>query len=137
MMTRGNENENEDLRDTEPILSRETVSYSDNRDNFTSEDELLLGDISLVHTGLKITGSSDEDNESINVDQPQCRIFLDTGGEYLIAPCCCRGTQKLCIDHVLTTGGWPRRDFLFPTVLNAGKCSICVQMYHLIDGGQG
>eukprot|EP00253_Pinus_taeda_P013139 PITA_13139 len=56
MRTRGNENENEDVRDTEPIFSRETVAYSDNRDNSTSEDELLLGDIALVHTRLKITG---------------------------------------------------------------------------------
>jgi len=82
MMTRGNENEdeNEDGRDTQPILSRETVPYSDDGGSSSSEAGFLLGDIALVHTGLKITGRRDEDNESVNVDQPQCRICLDTGG---------------------------------------------------------
>ncbi|KAG7036385.1 hypothetical protein SDJN02_00002, partial [Cucurbita argyrosperma subsp. argyrosperma] len=36
----------------------------------------------------------DETCHLLNADLPQCRICLDTGGEDLIAPCHCKGTQK-------------------------------------------
>ncbi|KAJ4794004.1 RING/FYVE/PHD zinc finger superfamily protein [Rhynchospora pubera] len=45
--------------------------------------------------------------ESSVQDQPQCRICLDTGGDDMIAPCHCRGTQKYvhrsCLDHWRST----------------------------------
>lgn len=54
----------------------------------------------------------DYDNESshllvVNADHPQCRICLDLGGEDLIAPCHCKGTQKYvhrsCLDNWRST----------------------------------
>lgn len=127
MMTRGNENEdeNEDVRDTQPILSRETVVYSDDGDTSSSEAGFLLGDIALVHTGLKITGSRDEDNESVNVDQPQCRICLETGGEDLIAPCRCRGTQKFVHRSCLDYWRAAKEGFAF------AHCTECRAMFYL------
>lgn len=53
-----------------------------------------------------------DDNESshllvVNADHPQCRICLDLGGEDLIAPCHCKGTQKYvhrsCLDNWRST----------------------------------
>jgi len=80
----------------------------------------------------------------VNVDHPQCRICLDLGGEDLIAPCHCKGTQKYvhrsCLDNwrstkVVTSSSllslfihvpyayrsfsFPRRALLFLTVQNA------------------
>ncbi|XP_004517154.2 ERAD-associated E3 ubiquitin-protein ligase DOA10-like, partial [Cicer arietinum] len=49
----------------------------------------------------------DESSPLINGDQPQCRICLDLGGEDLIAPCHCKGTQKYvhrsCLDNWRST----------------------------------
>ncbi|TKY47976.1 E3 ubiquitin-protein ligase MARCH3 [Spatholobus suberectus] len=49
----------------------------------------------------------DETCRLVNADQPQCRICLDIGGEDLIAPCHCKGTQKYvhrsCLDNWRST----------------------------------
>ncbi|XP_022636882.1 uncharacterized protein LOC106759726 isoform X1 [Vigna radiata var. radiata] len=49
----------------------------------------------------------DESCHLVNADQPQCRICLDIGGEDLIAPCHCKGTQKYvhrsCLDNWRST----------------------------------
>uniref|UniRef100_K7M433 RING-CH-type domain-containing protein n=1 Tax=Glycine max TaxID=3847 RepID=K7M433_SOYBN len=49
----------------------------------------------------------DETCHLVNADQPQCRICLDIGGEDLIAPCHCKGTQKYvhrsCLDNWRST----------------------------------
>ncbi|ESW22831.1 hypothetical protein PHAVU_005G185000 [Phaseolus vulgaris] len=49
----------------------------------------------------------DETCNLVIADQPQCRICLDIGGEDLIAPCHCKGTQKYvhrsCLDNWRST----------------------------------
>ncbi|XP_028776849.1 E3 ubiquitin-protein ligase MARCH2 [Neltuma alba] len=49
----------------------------------------------------------DETCHLVNGDQPQCRICLDSGGEDIIAPCHCKGTQKYvhrsCLDNWRST----------------------------------
>ncbi|CAA7048379.1 unnamed protein product [Microthlaspi erraticum] len=53
----------------------------------------------------------DDDDETTHLvaggDQPQCRICLDVGGEDLIGPCNCKGTQKYvhrsCLDNWRST----------------------------------
>ncbi|KAJ7952065.1 E3 ubiquitin-protein ligase MARCH8 [Quillaja saponaria] len=49
----------------------------------------------------------DETCHLVNADQLQCRICLDIGGEDLIAPCHCKGTQKYvhrsCLDNWRST----------------------------------
>ncbi|KAF9614841.1 hypothetical protein IFM89_020897 [Coptis chinensis] len=76
----------EDISETEPILPQSDESP------FSCEIRPLVDDefCNLVNTG-----------------QPFCRICLDIGGEDLIAPCDCRGTQKYvhrsCLDHWRST----------------------------------
>ncbi|XP_045807066.1 E3 ubiquitin-protein ligase MARCHF2-like [Trifolium pratense] len=49
----------------------------------------------------------DDSSHLLNADHPQCRICLDLGGEDLIAPCHCKGTQKYvhrsCLDNWRST----------------------------------
>uniref|UniRef100_A0A1J3C9X0 E3 ubiquitin-protein ligase MARCH2 n=1 Tax=Noccaea caerulescens TaxID=107243 RepID=A0A1J3C9X0_NOCCA len=56
------------------------------------------------------SGDDDDDDETTHLvagDQPQCRICLDVGGEDLIGPCNCKGTQKYvhrsCLDNWRST----------------------------------
>ncbi|KAG9449232.1 hypothetical protein H6P81_009197 [Aristolochia fimbriata] len=97
--------EKQDDSETEPILhrpltvikSREAQSSSEIRDagsdSSAAEDDCQRLDV-------------DEHHYLVD-DQPQCRICLDIGGEDLIAPCYCRGTQKYvhrsCLDHWRST----------------------------------
>ncbi|KAA0068199.1 hypothetical protein IC582_008454 [Cucumis melo] len=76
---------------------------------------------------------SDDDLHNLNIDetchlvndQPQCRICLDTGGEDLIAPCHCKGTQKYvhrsCLDNWRST----KEGFAF------AHCTECRAMFVL------
>ncbi|MCO5580803.1 hypothetical protein L7F22_034674 [Adiantum nelumboides] len=53
---------------------------------------------------LKFRNNGEEAEIDVaTMDQRQCRICLDVGGEDLISPCRCRGTQKFvhrsCLDH--------------------------------------
>ncbi|KAL6324544.1 hypothetical protein AAG906_013356 [Vitis piasezkii] len=63
-------------------------------------------DCSIVDGDLENL-DTDENCALVNADQPQCRICLDIGGEDLIAPCHCRGTQKYvhrsCLDNWRST----------------------------------
>ena len=68
----------------------------------------------------------DESCHLVNADQPQCRICLDIGGEDLIAPCHCKGTQKYvhrsCLDNWRSTK-------------SVELSSYYVQTSHQIGGG--
>ncbi|KAF6155605.1 hypothetical protein GIB67_034700 [Kingdonia uniflora] len=55
----------------------------------------------------RLSGDADEFCNLVDAEQPQCRICLDVGGDDLLAPCHCRGTQKYvhrsCLDHWRST----------------------------------
>ncbi|XP_031496296.1 probable E3 ubiquitin ligase SUD1 isoform X1 [Nymphaea colorata] len=63
--------------------------------------------IHVEHVTGQIFDDDDEQSNLICSDQRQCRICLDIGGEDLIAPCHCRGTQKYvhrsCLDNWRST----------------------------------
>lgn len=87
------------------------ASNTDNQDSSSSETQPILKNHLCEIIPIPANDEDDDyDNESsrllvVNADHPQCRICLDLGGEDLIAPCHCKGTQK--------------RALLFLTVLNA------------------
>ncbi|KAG6486422.1 hypothetical protein ZIOFF_054993 [Zingiber officinale] len=66
-----------------------------------------LGVHLVVATECDLDDIDDERCNLVNQDCPQCRICLDTGGDDLIAPCYCRGTQKYvhrsCLDNWRST----------------------------------
>ncbi|KAJ8634512.1 hypothetical protein MRB53_008779 [Persea americana] len=102
-----NDIEEEGSSETEPILQKPiTVLRSDES---TSSFEIRAEDGSSSSLADDICQSYDagEHSNLVNDDQPQCRICLDIGGEDLIAPCYCRGTQKYvhrsCLDHWRST----------------------------------
>lgn len=93
--------------DSEPFLSRsqDDESMHGGRDSTSSDGERTpsVGAIALMEILGHSQGSKDAESDSANFDQPQCRICLDVGGDDLIAPCQCRGTQKFvhraCLDN--------------------------------------
>lgn len=96
-----NGSQSEDISETEPILSQSTTAGS-------SKDTLSSCEIRLVDADDDCQNfDSDEHCNLVNADQLQCRICLDNGGEDLIAPCYCRGTQKYvhrsCLDNWRST----------------------------------
>lgn len=75
-------------------------------------------------------GKEEEDDEGeisklVNSQAPQCRICLESGGEDLIAPCYCKGTQKYvhrtCLDNWRST----KEGFAF------SHCTECRAMFIL------
>ncbi|KAK1316928.1 hypothetical protein QJS10_CPA05g02422 [Acorus calamus] len=97
----------EDASDTEPILPRRSSLELRSRESSSSSCEIS----SVGFDGVLIDGpSSDGDDDRISLigtEQPQCRICLDIGGDDLIAPCDCSGTQKYvhrsCLDNWRST----------------------------------
>lgn len=87
--------------ETEPILSRSATVGSSEDLPSSSEIRPVVGDDD--HQSIDV----DEESNLVNIDQSQCRICLDIGGEDLIAPCYCKGTQKYvhrsCLDNWRST----------------------------------
>ncbi|KAG8638187.1 uncharacterized protein LOC110599632 isoform X3 [Manihot esculenta] len=99
-----NDSHKEDTLESEPILCQSTTS--ERTEESSSSCEIISisrdchgDDLESVHI--------DETCHLVNSDQPQCRICLDTGGDDLIAPCHCKGTQKYvhrsCLDNWRST----------------------------------
>nr|CAD1825444.1 unnamed protein product [Ananas comosus var. bracteatus] len=88
----------EEALETEPILSDNTR---------TSNDSPPSSEIRPASADDIENLDADEETCLVNQDFPQCRICLDTGGDDLIAPCHCRGTQKYvhrsCLDNWRST----------------------------------
>lgn len=100
-----NDSRTEDFSETEPILSQ---SYSAERseESISSIEITVSGDVSVTIDDSP-SPDADENCSLVPADQPLCRICLDTGGEDLIAPCHCKGTQKYvhrsCLDNWRST----------------------------------
>ncbi|KAF3338753.1 E3 ubiquitin-protein ligase MARCH3 [Carex littledalei] len=103
-----------------PILLPDNGSESENENDIYSSggDEsrisIRIGNISSGGESVSTRESQgreiverESEEESLVQDQPQCRICLETGGDDMIAPCHCRGTQKYvhrsCLDHWRST----------------------------------
>lgn len=91
----------EQCSETEPILNQQHLNLQASGESSFSCEIIAAGsdDLHNVHV--------DETCHLVNTDQPQCRICLDIGGEDLIAPCHCKGTQKYvhrsCLDNWRST----------------------------------
>lgn len=68
---------------------------------------------------------ADEYSNLVTVEQPQCRICLDSGGEDLIAPCHCKGTQKYVHRSCLDSWRSTREGFAF------AHCTECRAVFIL------
>ncbi|THU72163.1 hypothetical protein C4D60_Mb04t09220 [Musa balbisiana] len=96
-------NDCQEISDTEPILPKPTAAGSSHELTSSSEIRPVLSDCDQsVDDDI-----DDERRNLVNQDPPQCRICLDIGGDDLIAPCYCRGTQKYvhrsCLDNWRST----------------------------------
>eukprot|EP00249_Psilotum_nudum_P014491 c24851_g1_i2 orf=873-1676(-) len=114
--------------DNEPFLlrSQRTGWINDGEaDSFDGEGHSAASGISLTEVLCHSQGIKDGDTDSANADQPQCRICLDTGGDDLIAPCQCRGSQKFvhrtCLDYWRAA----KEGFAF------AHCTECRALFHL------
>ncbi|XP_042509900.1 E3 ubiquitin-protein ligase MARCHF8 [Macadamia integrifolia] len=96
----------EDVSETEPILNQSEIVCTSKESSSSCEIRLVVGDCSAAGDD-RLSLDADERSNLVSADQPQCRICLDNGGEDLIAPCYCRGTQKYvhrsCLDHWRST----------------------------------
>ncbi|XP_023524617.1 uncharacterized protein LOC111788515, partial [Cucurbita pepo subsp. pepo] len=118
------------------FLSHSPSLYSSSSDDFTSliqepqsvessspAEIIVIGRESSVTDDDLHNPNVDETCHLVNADLPQCRICLDTGGEDLIAPCHCKGTQKyvhrLCLDNWRST----KEGFAF------AHCTECRAMF--------
>ncbi|CAI0442172.1 unnamed protein product [Linum tenue] len=97
---------NEDISESEPILSHSDTSPQVDGSS-SSRDITTLERDSDVHGDDFQSVFIDETCLLVNSDQPQCRICLDCEGDDLIAPCHCKGTQKYvhrsCLDNWRST----------------------------------
>ncbi|XP_010521569.1 PREDICTED: E3 ubiquitin-protein ligase MARCH1 [Tarenaya hassleriana] len=88
----------------EPALREESAASSSKTEADEREEEECIG---VAEEVSEIADDSDETALLVTGDQPQCRICLDVGGEDLIAPCNCKGTQKYvhrsCLDNWRST----------------------------------
>ncbi|XP_027342300.1 E3 ubiquitin-protein ligase MARCH8 [Abrus precatorius] len=92
----------EECSESEPILNQHLNLPPSAESSFSCEIIPATpndDDLQNVHV--------DETCHLVNADQSQCRICLDIGGEDLIAPCHCKGTQKYvhrsCLDNWRST----------------------------------
>ncbi|XP_040989153.1 E3 ubiquitin-protein ligase MARCHF3 [Juglans microcarpa x Juglans regia] len=121
-----NDSNREDISESEPILPRTSIlqrseGSSSSCEITAAEGECAIGkgngDLQNLHL--------EESCRLVNTDQPQCRICLDNGGEDLIAPCHCKGTQKYvhrsCLDNWRST----KEGFAF------AHCTECRAMFIL------
>ncbi|XP_071901239.1 uncharacterized protein [Coffea arabica] len=100
-----NDSRAEDILETEPILSQSATAKR-SEESSSSIEITVSGEFSLTVDDSP-SGDADENCSLVHADQPLCRICLDTGGEDLIAPCHCKGTQKhvhrSCLDNWRST----------------------------------
>ncbi|XP_059456583.1 uncharacterized protein LOC132186613 isoform X2 [Corylus avellana] len=122
-----NDSHREDISETEPILSRPgdlQRSEESSSSSLSCEITTVGGDFSVFNDDSQNL-HLDESRHLGNTDQPQCRICLDSGGEDLIAPCHCKGTQKYvhrsCLDNWRST----KEGFAF------AHCTECRAMFIL------
>ncbi|KAE7997520.1 hypothetical protein FH972_002149 [Carpinus fangiana] len=122
-----NDSHREDISETEPILSRPgnlQRSEESSSSSLSCEITTVGGDFSVINDDSQNL-HLDESRHLVNTDQPQCRICLDSGGEDLIAPCHCKGTQKYvhrsCLDNWRST----KEGFAF------AHCTECRAMFIL------
>ncbi|XP_031272223.1 E3 ubiquitin-protein ligase MARCH8 [Pistacia vera] len=103
---------NEDVSESEPILSQSESLQRSEESSSVSSSSSSSSEITAVRGDCVVVADVhdlyvDETSHLVNADQPQCRICFDIGGEDLIAPCNCRGTQKYvhrsCLDHWRST----------------------------------
>lgn len=91
----------EDISENEPILSQSTTAGSSKDTQSSCEIRLVCSDVDCENS------EAEEHCNLVTTEQPQCRICLDNGGEDLISPCYCRGTQKYvhrsCLDNWRST----------------------------------
>lgn len=106
----GNECQSEDSSETDPILPQRRSLEESDESTPLREIRTVEGDTSALDNdpeNISPDESSSFVNVVINSEQPQCRICLDNGGEDLIAPCHCKGTQKYvhrsCLDNWRST----------------------------------
>ncbi|KAL9254144.1 E3 ubiquitin-protein ligase MARCHF8-like protein [Drosera capensis] len=106
----GNESQSEDSSETDPILPQRRSLEESDESTPLREIRTVEGDASALDDdpeNISPGESSSFVNVVINSEQPQCRICLDNGGEDLIAPCHCKGTQKYvhrsCLDNWRST----------------------------------
>ncbi|XP_058195184.1 uncharacterized protein LOC131311663 isoform X2 [Rhododendron vialii] len=105
-----NERRLEDSSETEPILCQSNTLQ---RSEESSPSSASSFEIRTVPRDCTVSADDahcvdvDENCNLVNADQSQCRICLDSGGEDLIAPCHCKGTQKYvhrsCLDNWRST----------------------------------
>ncbi|KAK3004333.1 hypothetical protein RJ639_018557 [Escallonia herrerae] len=124
MQLASDDSRREDNLETEPILSQSSVAQGVDDSSISIEILTVSGDISVTADDRQ-SFDVDESCRLVNADQPQCRICLDTGGEDLIAPCQCKGTQKYvhrsCLDNWRST----REGFAF------AHCTECRAVFIL------
>ncbi|KAL6972570.1 RING-type E3 ubiquitin transferase [Sarracenia purpurea var. burkii] len=101
-----NERHIEDSSETEPILCQSDIVRRSEESSSSFEIKAVGRDCSVYVDDSRCI-EVDETCNLVNADQPQCRICLDIGGEDLIAPCHCKGTQKYvhrsCLDNWRST----------------------------------
>ncbi|KAH8501887.1 hypothetical protein Peur_043756 [Populus x canadensis] len=120
-----NDSLKEDVSESEPILSQSNILQHSEEESSSSREIKSLGRDCDVHFAELESICIDETSHLVNPDQPQCRICLDIGGEDLIAPCHCKGTQKhvhrSCLDNWRST----KEGFAF------AHCTECRAMFIL------
>ncbi|KAJ6317180.1 hypothetical protein OIU76_012849 [Salix suchowensis] len=120
-----NDSRQDDVSESEPILTQTNILLHSEEESSASCEIKSLGRDSDVHVAELESIHIDETCHLVNPDQPQCRICLDIGGEDLIAPCHCKGTQKYvhrsCLDNWRST----KEGFAF------AHCTECRAMFIL------
>ncbi|KAI9084493.1 hypothetical protein K1719_033481 [Acacia pycnantha] len=94
----------EECSESEPILNQHRDLEESGEPPFSCEITVAGGDLTADDLqNIQV----DETCHLVHGDQPQCRICLDSGGEDIIAPCHCKGTQKYvhrsCLDNWRST----------------------------------
>ncbi|KAF4347586.1 uncharacterized protein LOC115712734 [Cannabis sativa] len=121
-----NDSHNEEISEREPILGQSESLHRSVGSSSSSSCEIITveGDHAIAdEDGINVR--VEENCQLVNADLPQCRICLDSGGEDLIAPCHCKGTQKYvhrsCLDNWRST----KEGFAF------AHCTECRAMFLL------
>ncbi|XP_047307053.1 E3 ubiquitin-protein ligase MARCHF8 [Impatiens glandulifera] len=95
-----------DISETEPILRLSDVEQRSEESSSSFEIRTTIQDFSSSTNDAQRI-DIDESCHLVDADQSQCRICLDIGGDDLIAPCHCKGTQKYvhrsCLDNWRST----------------------------------
>ncbi|KAJ1405880.1 Zinc finger, RING-CH-type [Sesbania bispinosa] len=104
-------NDKEECSESEPILNQHHLNLQASEGESSFSCEIIPagpgGDFTAANSDDLQNVHVDETCHLVNAEQPQCRICLDIGGEDLIAPCHCKGTQKYvhrsCLDNWRST----------------------------------